>query len=415
MQRRTLTNMLRSNAYITVNKTLIKNIGLLPATMLSELCGLDEKFYNEGKLKDGYFYSTIENFKENTGLSRDEQETALKKLLGLKVVDKKVAKLKGDEAPKRYLKVTDNVDVILSLLKEPERKKNTPQSPENTGFVEMPQIDLHETANKKNTPQSPENTGFVEMPQIDMRESHKSSCGNGTNQTGLQVSCDNGLNTSYKNKDIIINHKNNQSVSPARTGENVKTSCQTTDRLTEKKVSQRKLEEKPHLPVCEVTEADIKQQIGYSALATLGDTSLLDEVVLNMFDMYHSSGVKIKDEIKSQAIVHSVLSKVTYWHVVYLLDRFKQVTTPIKNKKGYLQTMIYNSVLEQQAHYTNEVQVDQLAWAEELSPQQEQGHKQDQGNAIPQRDNFEQRQYSDEYLGNFYCKLDVEEVEGARA
>jgi hypothetical protein len=139
-------------------------------------------------------------------------------------------------------------------------------------------------------------------------------------------------------------------------------------------------------------------------------------VVLNMFDMYHSSEIKIKHEVKPQAVVHNVLNKVTYWHIEYILDRFKQVTTPIKNKKGYLQTMIYNSVLEQQAHFTNLVKVDQLAWAEELQPSQEQGPETcKQRNAIPQRDNFEQRQYSDEELENFYYKLDAEEVEGARA
>jgi hypothetical protein len=68
--------------------------------------------------------------------------------------------------------------------------------------------------------------------------------------------------------------------------------------------------------------------------------------------------------------------------------------------------MIYNSVLEQQAHYTNEVKVDQLAWAKELQPDVSQGHKQDQATkATSQRDNFEQRQYSDEELEKFYANL----------
>lgn len=209
-------------------------------------------------------------------------------------------------------------------------------------------------------------------------------------------------NNTDSNKTYLNESEISQSVSPVL-GEDSKTLCQTTDRQTSPPPIQSPEKPKPHLPVCEVTEADIKQQIGYSALATLGDTSLLDEVVLNMLDMYHSCGVKIKDEVKPQAIVHSVLSKVTYWHIVYLLDRFKQVTTPIKNKKSYLQTMIYNSVLEQQAHFTNEVQVDMLDWAKELSHSQEQ--KQDQAAAKPQRDNFEQREYDDEELERFYANL----------
>jgi hypothetical protein len=124
--------------------------------------------------------------------------------------------------------------------------------------------------------------------------------------------------------------------------------------------------------------------------------------------MYASLGVKIKDEVKPQAIVHSVLNKVTYWHIVYILDRFKQVTTPIKNKKGYLQTMIYTSVLEQQAHFTNEVQVDKLAWAEEdTMPPPEQEKKPYQATkATNQRDNFDQRlELTDEELEKYYANL----------
>lgn len=139
----TILNLLRSNNYITVNKSLIKNVGVVAATMYSELCSRYHYFLNQGTLKDGFFYATINDISNNVGLSRDEQDTALKKLIKLGLVEKKVAKMKGDEAPKRYLKITDNIDLILNLLNcnQVENVKKDTESTENNRFVEIPQID----------------------------------------------------------------------------------------------------------------------------------------------------------------------------------------------------------------------------------------------------------------------------------
>jgi DNA-binding Lrp family transcriptional regulator len=322
-----------------------------------------------------------------TGLSRDTVMRTVKSLIEKGLIHKTVRTVEGKNEP------TSNLYVVKSAKTKPNLASSSPQPPSSS-----PQPPSSSPQPPSSSPQPPSSSPQP-PPEI------LAPC----NADATRV-CDTPQN-SYKDqsyKDLVRNTKRErtiQSVCPA-TGKNTKAFYQTTDRQTEKKVGQRKFQEqpKPHLPVYEVTEADIKHQIGYSALATLGDTSLLDEVVLNMFDMYHSSGVRIKDEVKPQAIVHNVLSKVTYWHIVYILDRFKQVTTPIKNKKGYLQTMIYTSVLEHQAHFTNEVQVDYLAWAKELQSDISQGHQQDQANMRPQRDQFEQRpELTDEELEKFYA------------
>ena len=112
-----------------------------------------------------------------------------------------------------------------------------------------------------------------------------------------------------------------------------------------------------------IDETMIKKQVGYSALIQRHSQDLVNEIMLNILDMYYSNSIKIKGEMKPQVIVHSILSKLNHWHIQYVLDRFKQVGRTIINKKDYLQSMIYNSVLEQQAHYENEYRTDIATYA----------------------------------------------------
>lgn len=103
-------------------------------------------------------------------------------------------------------------------------------------------------------------------------------------------------------------------------------------------------------------EEYIKNQIQYADMFPLHerDKKLIDEIVFNILDMYYSNGIKIKEDFKPQAIVRSVLAKLTEDHIVYIVDRFKKVRTPITNKMLYLQAMIYTSVLELMANGTNQ-------------------------------------------------------------
>lgn len=167
----TILSLIRADNFITVNKSLAKNIGLLPATMYVELCSKYNYYAKHGCLKDGYFYCTIETLKEEIGLSREEQDTAFKKLIKTGLIDKKVAKLKGDDAPKRYIKIIDDINLILSFFQEKETK--------NHGSIGE--------------------SGFVGFTQIELRDLHKSNCG---------IYTTNNIN----NNNIIFN-KNNQLVS----------------------------------------------------------------------------------------------------------------------------------------------------------------------------------------------------------
>jgi hypothetical protein len=62
----------------------------------------------------------------------------------------------------------------------------------------------------------------------------------------------------------------------------------------------------------------------------------------------------INEEKKPKTIIKSILAKLTHWHILHVIDKFNAVKTPIKNKKRYIQTMIYNAVLEQDISYIND-------------------------------------------------------------
>lgn len=127
-------DLLRSDGYITVNKTLAYNIGLVPATIFSELSAKYNYFSIRDELRDGYFYCTIPDLQKNTGLKKDEQDTAINKLIKFGLIEKKVKKLKGDEAPKRYFKIVEDVNILMKYL-------------DNSGFEENPKS---KTENLKN-------------------------------------------------------------------------------------------------------------------------------------------------------------------------------------------------------------------------------------------------------------------------
>jgi hypothetical protein len=129
-------NLLKSDGYISTNKNLIKNIGLTPAIVFSELCSKYAYFLSQGLLKDGFFYFTIPDCEQELNIGRKEQDNVFNKLISFGLITKKVMKLKNDEAPKRYIKITDDINLLMSYLKE----KST-ETVDKYGFVQKEQIE----------------------------------------------------------------------------------------------------------------------------------------------------------------------------------------------------------------------------------------------------------------------------------
>lgn len=106
----------------------------------------------------------------------------------------------------------------------------------------------------------------------------------------------------------------------------------------------------------------IKTNIVYDDLISLypHDQRLVDEIIYIMLDTILTRGgyVQIRGEEKPRALVASVLLKLKYDNIEYVLEKYKQQVNRIKNKQSYLLTMLYNSASETEAHYVNEVKAD---------------------------------------------------------
>ena len=95
--------LLSSSNFIAVNRTIASEVGLEAAVILGELASEYIYHRSNGNLKDGYFFSTIENLSEKTFLSAHSQRMALSKLQEKGWID---VTRKGIPA-KRYIKINE--------------------------------------------------------------------------------------------------------------------------------------------------------------------------------------------------------------------------------------------------------------------------------------------------------------------
>lgn len=106
----------------------------------------------------------------------------------------------------------------------------------------------------------------------------------------------------------------------------------------------------------DVTDA-IKRNIDYSSLAVThkADIRLIDEMILIMVDCLTSIGdyVRINGDSKPRTLVNGILLTLTYENIEHAVDRFKSVSEPIKNKRQYILTLLYNSKMETDSHMQN--------------------------------------------------------------
>lgn len=99
-------SLLAHDNYFSINRDLIKLVGLDATVLLGALASQYNYWRKCGKLTDdGYFYSTQENLENDTSLSRYKQDTALKKLKDLGIIDIKV---KGIPPTKHFKILTEN-------------------------------------------------------------------------------------------------------------------------------------------------------------------------------------------------------------------------------------------------------------------------------------------------------------------
>ena len=144
MQEKTFKQLLMSSSYYTLNKQIVKELGIESAFLLTILIEASDGLSDN----EGWFYQTIEKIGELTGLGRHKQDKIIKELIDLKILEQKN---KGVPC-KRYFKVNyemienlvfQNQQSSLSFSDKLDCQKKTNYSAENS------QTSLSENGNNK--------------------------------------------------------------------------------------------------------------------------------------------------------------------------------------------------------------------------------------------------------------------------
>ena len=113
-----LLETLRADAYLTINKNLIKKIGLKETVLYSDLLSKSkyfmEKNISPGDREDnkGWFFNTIENIKRDTGLSPFQQREVIIRLIEKGLIEHKLQ----DMPAKGYFRIRTDNKALETLL-----------------------------------------------------------------------------------------------------------------------------------------------------------------------------------------------------------------------------------------------------------------------------------------------------------
>ena len=144
MQEKTFKQLLMSSNYYTLNKQVVKTLGIEPAFLLTILIEASDGLADD----EGWFYQTIEKIGELTGIGRHKQDKIIKDLIESKILEQKN---KGVPC-KRYFKI--NYEIIENLVFQKQQSSLSQNDKldckkETNLFVKNSQTSLSQNDNNK--------------------------------------------------------------------------------------------------------------------------------------------------------------------------------------------------------------------------------------------------------------------------
>ena len=144
MLEKTFKQLLMSSNYYTLNKQIVKTLGIEPAFLLTILIEASDGLADD----EGWFYQTIEKIGELTGIGRHKQDKIIKDLIESKILEQKN---KGVPC-KRYFKI--NYEMIEKLVFQKQQTSLSQNDKldckkETNLFVKNSQTSLSQNDNNK--------------------------------------------------------------------------------------------------------------------------------------------------------------------------------------------------------------------------------------------------------------------------
>ena len=163
-----ISKLLSTDGFITVNKTLIRELGLHEAIMIGEMCSEYNYWEKCNKLEDDMFYSTRDNIEYNTGLSEHLQRKALKTLQEKGIISTKKRGLPAVN----YYKI--DFDRLLMLLSTSSLKNEQ----QDTEIMNLNNNNKQTIKEKSNSKELLQNSGFEFGKQKPKKENLYTKCVN---------------------------------------------------------------------------------------------------------------------------------------------------------------------------------------------------------------------------------------------
>lgn len=130
--------------------------------------------------------------------------------------------------------------------------------------------------------------------------------------------------------------------------------------LEDKKVKEKdKREEQTDRQTDELKKikAILKDQVHIEDLKQIYDKGVVEEIELNIMEMYLQEKTVFANGTKPKSIMQDVIGRLNYGHIETLIIKFDEISasTKIGNTKRYLQAMIYNAPFETSSSIRNDI------------------------------------------------------------
>lgn len=287
--------LLNPDNTVTINRPLAHALGVNEAMIYSALIA-KQAYYEQREMldEDGCFYSTIVDLQESTGLTRYQQDGAIKNLIAINLIE---CSKKGIPA-RRFFRVNNDVKLLQAFLQKGEEIM----------------LSLNPLALKNSNQVCKFSTNLsAEKSQPCLRQTDKHT-----------------YNPNNKSKNI----NPNQSILTA----------DAIDRIDNSTEVNSLEERKRYLEI-------IRENIEYDYQA---EKEKIDELVGIMLDVICSKRdtVRVNGEDLPCEIVKSRLLKLNSSHIDYVLTALKKNTSEVKNIRAYLITALYNAPTTLDSYYT---------------------------------------------------------------
>lgn len=110
----------------------------------------------------------------------------------------------------------------------------------------------------------------------------------------------------------------------------------------------------------EAVLSDVRKQVEYNCFSeeVSGEVENICRIIAEVYILPANTPIRIEGTQIPARVVRDIYKQLTHEHIALCLESFFNASYKIRYIKGYFRTALYNSVLEFDLHYRNQVEAD---------------------------------------------------------